>query len=156
MAESMFERRWSFAEWENLHSLIDFSGETARVCAGFPSLRPDHIGPLVLDLHQRHGQAIGEVLKLGIERHSAELVNRIIPPSSVLMMTVVPVERRHLPLSKWPRVRPATSAVTHTFWIRCRHGHTSLHLEVAARASRRLNARGVISELYPKACRASR
>jgi hypothetical protein len=67
-----------------------FSGETARVRDGFPLLTADEVGRQVLNLHKRHAQAIGEVLKAGIERHSAELINRSLSSSSVLMMTVVP------------------------------------------------------------------
>jgi hypothetical protein len=73
------------------HAFFDrFSGETTRVCGGFPSLTSDEIGRNVLDLHQRHGRAIGEVLEAGVGRHRAELVNRNLPPSSVLMMTIAP------------------------------------------------------------------
>jgi hypothetical protein len=67
-----------------------FSGETARVLTAFPSLSADEVGRRVLDLHQRHAQAIADVLKAGVEGHSAELVNRSLPPSSLLMMTVSP------------------------------------------------------------------
>jgi hypothetical protein len=67
-----------------------FGGETTRVCAGFPALPPDEVGRNVLELHQRHGEAIGDVLKKAIKRHSAEFLNRKLPTSSVLMMTVAP------------------------------------------------------------------
>jgi hypothetical protein len=67
-----------------------FGGETARVCGGFPSLRADDIARQVFHLHQRHGQGIADVLKVAVEEHSAELMKRRLPPSSVLMMTVAP------------------------------------------------------------------
>jgi len=67
-----------------------FSGETARVCSGFPALKIDDVARHVLQLHQRHGQAVSDVLKAAIENHSAELLKRSLPPSSVLLMTVVP------------------------------------------------------------------
>jgi hypothetical protein len=68
-----------------------FSGETVRVCPGFPALKADEIGRRVFDLHQRHAQAIGAVLEDAVQEHRAELVNRSLPPSSVLMITVSPV-----------------------------------------------------------------
>ena len=166
MAESYVRTALELREMGELAFFGQFGGETARVCGGFPSLTADEVGQQVLDLHQRHGQAVGKALKAGIERHSAELVNRNIPPSSVLMMTVVPggapalapVEgatqssRRGLRKQR-PRAHPATSAVTHMFWIRCRHGCTSLHVEVAVRANRRLNALAARSASFiPKAC----
>jgi 7-cyano-7-deazaguanine synthase in queuosine biosynthesis len=67
-----------------------FSGETARVCLGFPALKTDDVARQVLELHQRHGRAISDVLKAAIENHSAELLERSLPSSSVLVMTVVP------------------------------------------------------------------
>ncbi len=73
------------------HAFFDrFAGETARVCSGFPALRSDDVARNVLDLHQRHGQAVWEVLKAAVTDHSAELLNRSLPASSVLMMTVAP------------------------------------------------------------------
>jgi len=71
------------------HAFFDrFSGETMRVCAGFPSLKAEDVARQVLDLHQRHGQAIGEVLEVAVGKYSAELVRRSLPPSSMLMMTI--------------------------------------------------------------------
>ena len=67
-----------------------FGGLTARVCNGFRSLTADEVGRQIFDLHQRHAQAIGDVLQAAVEGHSAELVKGSLPPSSVLMMTVVP------------------------------------------------------------------
>jgi hypothetical protein len=118
MAESYVRTALELRGMGELAFFGRFSGETARVCAGFPSLRPDDIGRQVLDLHQRHGQAIAEVLKLGVERYSAELVNRNLPPSSVLMMTVVPggtpvlapVETRGDTIKTWIEETEAESA----------------------------------------------
>jgi 7-cyano-7-deazaguanine synthase in queuosine biosynthesis len=86
-----------------------FSGETARVYEGFPSLTADEVGRQVFDLHQRHAQAIGDVLRAAVAGHNAELVNRSLPPSSVLMMTLVPdgspalasVGKRNDPFEAW-------------------------------------------------------
>ena len=73
------------------HAFFDrFRGETARVCAGFPALKPDDIARQVLELHQRHGQAIGNALKTAVEMHSVELIRGSVPPTSVLMMTIAP------------------------------------------------------------------
>jgi hypothetical protein len=90
MAESYVRTALELREMSELAFFGRFSGETARVRDGFPSLTADEVGRQVLNLHQRHAQAIGEVLKAGIERHSAELINRSLSSSSVLMMTVVP------------------------------------------------------------------
>ena len=65
-----------------------FAGETARVCSGFPGLKPDDVASQVRGLHQRHGQAIFDVMTAAIASHSAELVDGTLPASSVLMMTV--------------------------------------------------------------------
>jgi hypothetical protein len=67
-----------------------FTGETARVCSGFPALKSDDVACNVFELHQRHGKAIWDVLNAAVANHSAELVKRSLPASSVLMMTVVP------------------------------------------------------------------
>jgi hypothetical protein len=88
MAESYVRTALELREMSELEFFDRFSGETARLPEGFPSLTADEVGRRVLDLHQRHARAIGEVLKAGVERHSAELVNKSLPSSSVLMMTV--------------------------------------------------------------------
>jgi hypothetical protein len=90
MAESYVRTALELPEMSELAFFGRFSGETARVCAGFPSLRPDDVASQVFDLHQRHGQGIRNILKAAVERYSEELVNRILPPSSVLMMTLAP------------------------------------------------------------------
>jgi hypothetical protein len=65
-----------------------FSGETSRVCSGFSRLKSDDVARQILGLHQRHGQAIWNVLTAAVKSHSAALVNGSLPPSSVLMMAV--------------------------------------------------------------------
>jgi Queuosine biosynthesis protein QueC len=90
MAESYVRAALELREIGELGFVGRFSGATARVCLGFPSLKSDDVARQVLDLHKRHGQAIWEVMKTAVEEHSAELVKRSLPPSSVLMMTVAP------------------------------------------------------------------
>jgi Queuosine biosynthesis protein QueC len=65
-----------------------FSSHLARVCDGFSFTKADEIAQQVLYLHQRHAQAIEEVLKDAIERHSMDLVKANLPSSSALMMAV--------------------------------------------------------------------
>ena len=65
-----------------------FSGETSRVCSGFSRLKSDDVARQILGLHQRHGQAIWNVLTAAVKNHSAALVSGSLPPSSVLMMAV--------------------------------------------------------------------
>ena len=90
MAESYVRTALELRELGELAFFGRFGGETARVCSGFPALKADEVARQVLELHQRHAQAIGDVLKAAVEDHSAELVKRSLPPSSVLMMTVSP------------------------------------------------------------------
>jgi hypothetical protein len=79
-----------FRDLDELAFFGRFSGETARVCLGFPALKTDDVARQVLELHRRHGQGIRDVLKAAVEDHSAELLDRNLPPSSVLVMSVVP------------------------------------------------------------------
>jgi 7-cyano-7-deazaguanine synthase in queuosine biosynthesis len=90
MAESYVRTALELRDVGELAFFGRFGGLTARVCDGFPSLTADEIGRQIFDLHQRHAQAIGDVLEAAVEGHSAELVKRSLPPSSLLMMTVVP------------------------------------------------------------------
>jgi hypothetical protein len=90
MAESYTRTALELRDVDELAFFGRFSGETARVCSGFPALKIDDVARQVLELHQRHGQAISDVLKAAIENHSAELLKRSLPSSSVLVMTVVP------------------------------------------------------------------
>jgi Queuosine biosynthesis protein QueC len=90
MAESYVRTALELREIGELTFFGRFSGETARVLSCFPSLRADEVGRRVFDLHQRHAQAIGDVLQAAVEGHSAQLVDRSLPPSSLLMMTVSP------------------------------------------------------------------
>ena len=71
------------------HAFFDrFSGETMRACSGFPSLKTDDVARQVLELHQRHGQAIGGVLEAAVASYKAELVRGSLPPSSILMIAI--------------------------------------------------------------------
>src|SRR5262249_28942467 len=90
MAESYVRTASELRDMSELAFFGRFGGETARVCLGFPSLKSDDVACQVFDLHQRHGQAIWSVLKAAVEKHSAELVKRSLPSSSILMMTVAP------------------------------------------------------------------
>jgi 7-cyano-7-deazaguanine synthase in queuosine biosynthesis len=88
MVESYVRTALEFREIGE-HAFFDrFGGETMRVCSGFPSLRADDVARQVLDLHQRHGQAIGDVLEAAVASHRSELIKGSLPPSSILMITV--------------------------------------------------------------------
>jgi hypothetical protein len=88
MAESYVRAALELRELGDAAFFGRFGGETARVLPYIPSLNADEVGRLVFDLHQKHAEAIWGVLKGAVERHSAELINRSLPPSSLLMMTV--------------------------------------------------------------------
>jgi Queuosine biosynthesis protein QueC len=90
MVESYVRTAMELRDMSELAFFGRFSGETARVCLGFPSLKSDEVACQVFDLHQRHAQAIWSVLKAAVEKHSAELVKRSLPSSSMLMITVAP------------------------------------------------------------------
>jgi hypothetical protein len=90
MTESYVRAALELRDMGELAFFGRFGGETARVLTCFPSLRADDVGRRVFDLHQRHSRAIGDVLKTAVEKHSSELVNRSLPPSSLLVMTVLP------------------------------------------------------------------
>ena len=62
MAEFYVRTALELREMGELAFFSRFTGDTARVCAGFPSLRPDDIARQVLGLHQRHGHAIWDLL----------------------------------------------------------------------------------------------
>ena len=88
MAESYVRTALELRESSDLAFFGRFGGETARVLKCFLSQSPDEVGRQVLDLHQRHAQGIADVLKAAVEAHSAELVSKTLPPSSLLVMTV--------------------------------------------------------------------
>jgi hypothetical protein len=67
-----------------------FGGAASRVCSGYSSLKSDDVGRLVLELHQRHGDEIWRVLNTAIGGHSAALISRTLPATSVLILTVAP------------------------------------------------------------------
>jgi hypothetical protein len=129
------------------HAFFDrFSGETARVCAGLPAPKPDDIARQVLELHQRHGQAIGNALKTAVEMHSVELIRGSVPPTSVLIMTIAPgrvpalasIGKRGEPLKTW--IEEAEGAPGDGGGQQVR-GKSKPALE---------HARGAVKELYPK------
>src|SRR5262249_17894375 len=86
MAGSYVRTALELRDMSELSFFGRFSGETVRVCLGFPSLKSDDVACQVFDLHQRHVHAIWNVLKAAVEK--PELVKRSLPSSSMLMMTV--------------------------------------------------------------------
>ena len=90
MAESYVRTALELRDMDERTFFDRFSGETSRVCSGFPAQKADDVACRVLDLHQRHGQAVGEVLTNAVKDHSAELVSGSVAPSSVLVMALVP------------------------------------------------------------------
>jgi hypothetical protein len=90
MAESYVRTALELREAGELAFFGRFGGESARVFAGTPTLSADEVGRRVFDLHKRHVDSIGSVLKGAIESHSEELVKRSLPASSLLMITVRP------------------------------------------------------------------
>jgi hypothetical protein len=144
MAESYVRTAIELRDMGELAFFSMFGGETARACLGFPSMKSDDVALRVLNLHQRHGQAIWNVLKGAVESHSAELLNRNLPATSVLMMTVV------------PGVRPTISSGTkHTDSIEALFDDRQLATRPVARRPRGKSkpalerARSMINELYP-------
>jgi hypothetical protein len=144
MAESYVRTALELREMNELAFFGRFSGETARVCAGFPSLRADDIARQVLELHERHGQAIGNALKAAVERHSVELVEGSLPPSSVLMMTI---DRGRVPsLAPGKRADPAKT------WVGEEGASPSGNAQRGRAKSQPAleRAHGVITEVYPE------
>ncbi len=74
MAESCVRTALELREMSEQGFFSRFGGESARVCAGFPSVKPDDTARQVFDLHRRHGEELRRVLKAAIEGHSEELV----------------------------------------------------------------------------------
>ena len=109
MAESYVRTALELRDMDERAFFGRFGGETSRVCLGFPSLKSDDVARQVLSLHNRHGQAILDVLNGAIKSNSEELARGSLPPSSVLIMTVargrVPtlssVRGRADPLETW-------------------------------------------------------
>jgi 7-cyano-7-deazaguanine synthase in queuosine biosynthesis len=89
MAESYVRTALELRDIDERAFFDRFSGETSRVCSGFPAQKADDVACRVLDLHQRHGHAVGEVLTNAVKDQSAELVSGSVAPSSVLVMAVV-------------------------------------------------------------------
>jgi len=151
MAESYVRTALELRDMGELAFFGRFSGETARVLTCFPSLSAEDVGRRVFGLHQRHARGIGEVLKAAVERHSAEFVDRSLPPSSLLMMTVLPgpapalgmISKRVDSLKAWiDEVEPASLSVEHRALEHSqrRRGKSQPALE---------RARRVVNELYP-------
>jgi Queuosine biosynthesis protein QueC len=109
MAESYVRTAVELRELGDVAFFSRFGGETARVLPCFRPLNADEVGRRVFDLHQRHAQAIWDVLKAAVTGHSAELIKRSLPASSLLMMTVsprgapalAPISIRANPLDTW-------------------------------------------------------
>ena len=151
MAESYVRTALELREIGELAFFGRFSGETARVLPCFPSLRADEVGRRVFDLHQRHAQAIGDVLQAAVEGHSAQLVDRSLPLSSLLMMTVSPgaapalatIGRNADSFQAWideVEAEPASAGHGAPEPQQRRHRKSGPALE---------RARGAIKELYP-------
>jgi 7-cyano-7-deazaguanine synthase in queuosine biosynthesis len=150
MAESYVRSALELRDMGELAFFGRFSGETARALTCFPSLSADDVGRQVFNLHQRHARAIGDVLMAAVKTHSAELVNRSLPTSSLLMMTVLPgaalvipaIGKRADSLQAWiEAVEAAPEAAGHGPHERPRRGKSKPALE---------RARGAINELYPR------
>jgi hypothetical protein len=108
-------------------------------------------------------QAIGEVLKAGVETHSAELVNKSLPSSSVLMMTVVPggapalatIDKRAEAIKMWIDKAEAESASADQRGGAFVPDQTAARAHEPSQTGRRKSkpalerARGAIKELYP-------
>jgi Queuosine biosynthesis protein QueC len=94
MAEAYVRSALEIGEMDERAFFARFSSQIARVRDGFPSDRDEEIWQRVFYLHQRHTEAIREVLKEAIEEHSMDLVKAALPSSSVLMMTVGRSEER--------------------------------------------------------------
>jgi len=163
MAESYVRTALELREMSELAFFGRFSGETARVRDGFPSLSADEVGRQVLNLHQRHAQAIGEVLKAGVEKHSEELINRSLSSSSVLMMTVVPggapalatIGKRADAIEMWMDEAESESASSSQSGGEFVPDQAAARAHGPSRTGRRKSkpalerARGAIKELYP-------
>jgi Queuosine biosynthesis protein QueC len=150
MAESYVRSALELRDMGELAFFGRFSGETARALTCFPSLSADDVGRQVFNLHQRHARAIGDVLMAAVKTHSAELINRSLPTSSLLMMTVLPgaalvvpaIGKRADSLQAWiEAVEAAPEAAGHGPHERPRRrGKSKPALE---------RARGAINKLYP-------
>jgi hypothetical protein len=151
MAESYVRTALELRDIDERAFFDRFSGETSRVCSGFPAEKSDDVACRVLGLHQRHGQAVGDVLTNAVRDHSADLVRGSLAPSSVLVMAVVPgrvpalarVERRSDALRIWLDKETNSTAVEEAaagHGAPIRRGKSKPTLE---------RARGAIEELYP-------
>jgi hypothetical protein len=90
IAETYVRTALELREMGELAFFDKFGGAASRVCSGYSSLNPDDVGRLVLELHHRHSDEIWRVLNTAIAGHSAALISRTLPATSVLMLTVAP------------------------------------------------------------------
>jgi Queuosine biosynthesis protein QueC len=90
MAEAYVRTALELREMGELAFFSNFGGEASRVCSGYPALKTDDVAHLLLDLHQRHGHDVWRVLNTAIGSHSAALIAKKLPATSILMMTVAP------------------------------------------------------------------
>jgi len=149
MAESYVRTALELRDMSEQGFFGRFAGETARVCSGFTELKSDDVARQVFELHQRHGQAIWDVLKGAVENHSTELIKRSLSPSSVLMMTILPgatpalsSSSKHAdPLESLIKDEPEAAAVEEVSAAPRSHRKSKPALERAC---------GAIKELYPK------
>jgi hypothetical protein len=88
MAESYVRTALELRDMGELAFFGRYCGETARVCSGFPGQTADDVASRVMGLHQRHGQAIWDVLNAAVANHSAEIVDGSLRSSSLLMMAI--------------------------------------------------------------------
>jgi hypothetical protein len=151
MAESYVRTALELRDIDERAFFDRFSGETSRVCSGFPGEKSDDVACRVLGLHQRHGQAVGNVLTNAVRDHSADLVRGSLAPSSVLVMAVVPsrvpalarVESRSDALKIWLDKETNSTAVEEAA---ARHGAPLRRAKSKPTLER---ARGAVEELYP-------
>jgi hypothetical protein len=134
--------------------------DRSRLC-WFPCLKVDDVARQMLNLHRSHGEEIRRVLKAAVEGHTEELINRALPPTAILMMTITPS-------GGLPKVSAAKSADTVEKCIenaeeestpdRRRSGVELLNGALNHERTRkgrskskpaRERAQGVIKELYP-------
>lgn len=88
MAESYVRFALDIRRMNELAFFSRFAGETSRVVDCFPGLNPDEVGRRILDLHQRHSDAVGRVLEAAVTAHKTALVNHTLPATSLLVMSV--------------------------------------------------------------------
>ena len=152
MAESYVRTALELRDIDERTFFDRFSGETSRVCSGFPAQKADDVACRVLDLHQRHGQAVGEVLTNAVKDHSAELVSGSVAPSSVLVMALVP-GRAGVVARVGGGTEPSRTWLDRETKITTVEGPTGRYGAPRRRAKNRPTlerARGAVEEIYPE------